>query len=175
MCVCVLRLGNILVIGIHTASSVCTAHCCITLPLLAPSPLSHLFSPLPVPSLLPPPSAERRRRRRSRKEEWLLRGASAAKVASPELKCHPGTRCAFLTKTLCRPQRRVIWVYSESRCSFVMNTKRHAFPRCDNRCMSQHKKVTSLWPCALKSVITATGSVLQNQHVRQQLGLCVKG
>lgn len=82
-------------------------------PLLFPSSLSCLCSP-------PPPAV----RGRSRKEECLLRGASAARVGSQELKCHPGARCAFLTRTLWRPQRRVVWVHSESHCSFVVNTKR---------------------------------------------------
>lgn len=44
VCVCLLRPGNTKLIGINTASSVCTAHFCITLPSL---PSSLPFLPLP--------------------------------------------------------------------------------------------------------------------------------
>lgn len=152
----VLRLGKIPVIGIQTTSSVCTAHCCITLPSRAAS-----VPPLPVPSSLPLPL-----KRRGRKEEWLPRGASAAKVASQELKCHPGARCAFLTKTLCRPpeegscgrtqRRAALWWRGQGRSSLAVTIA---------VCVVA-QKVTSRRPCTLPSGFTATGSVPQNQHVR---------
>lgn len=97
----------------------CTLLHHITLTVSLPS-LSPLSSLPPCPLSTPPPGQRGGVGRESRKEERLLRGASAAKVSSQELKCHPGARCAFLTL------KERSSLYSESLCSFVVNTKRQA-------------------------------------------------
>lgn len=128
VCVCLLRLGNILVIGIHTASSVCTAHFCITLPLLCLSPsLSPLLFPpsRPAPSLLSLPQQREGGGGVGRKGscwEVHLQPKSPLKSWTVILEL----AVLFSQRHYVDLKGRVIEVYSESHCSFVMNTKRQA-------------------------------------------------
>lgn len=140
VCVC-----HILLIGINTASSVCTAHLCITLPSLLCS--VSLCSPFP-----------------GREEEGSVAGerciCSESRLSGAEV--------SFLSR-LYIPQRHYVDLKEGSSgcirsCAALlswMQRDEFSFAVTAAVLYVAAQKVTAPWPCTHKSVILSTGSVLK--------------